>query len=112
MGIHGPDIMRALVIGQGVATVAIIIIILLKYAKILMKRSYKRIRNPVPWHILTIAISYLLATGYICCSIIFRIGQPFTWRIPLAFLIFIFGDIAFTLMISHLNTQIDELYRF
>ena len=106
------DLLRTVVIGHGISIFIFTVIIVLRYAKILMRSpSFYRDKR-IPWHILTVAGSYFLLTTFTCVILIQKLGDPLTWRVPLAMVSFILGNIGLYLMASYLKDELDKQHRF
>ncbi len=113
METHWVNILRLIIIAQGFATFFLIILILVRYAQILMKKTLSRMKDSLtPWHILTLALSHMLMTVFVVATLIDRLNQPMSWRIPVAIFSFTLADVGLVIMIAHLRKKIDELYRF
>lgn len=59
-------------------------------------------KNVLFWHVVLVSISYVGAIGYIMITKIERLGQPFSWRLPLAAFVFMSGDAGLCFMLAHI----------
>lgn len=104
------DFLRTLVIGHGISIFILTVVVFVRYAKLLMKKPGKDRR--VPWHILSIAISYFLGTILACGTMAEKLGDPFSWRLPVAAMSFMLGNVGLFLIASYIKDELDENYRF
>lgn len=103
------DKIRMLVIGHGISVFIFTVIVVLRYARILMKHPiiYRRDRR-IPWHIISTALSYFLLTIFVCVSLLNRMGESLSWRVPLAICSFLLGNIGLFLMASYLKDEFEK----
>lgn len=106
------DLLRTAVIGHGISIFIFTVVIVIRYAKILMRSpSFYRDRR-IPWHILSISASYFLLTIFTCIVLVQKLGEPITWRVPLAMVSFVLGNIGLYLIASYLKDEVDKQRRF
>jgi uncharacterized BrkB/YihY/UPF0761 family membrane protein len=101
-------------IGHGIATLFLLILVLSRYAKVIMKRTFTKKDRVMPWHIITISLSYFLSTIFICMAMIERIGldKPVSWRVPLGFIAFFLGDMGLMFIASYMKEELNHIRRF
>ena len=112
MNINWTDLIRMTIIGQGIATTLLVGLILYRYGQLIVKSTFRVRERSVPWHFITLSMSYILATIYICSNLLDRLGQPFSWRIPVGWAVFMMGDIGLILFASIIKDELKYIRKF
>lgn len=94
---------RGVIFTQAALVFLMTLVIVIRYGMAFALASRKD--RALPLHVLSIAISYLLATIYIVMEIRTRWDMPTTYRTPMAAVIFILGDAALVFMLMHITVQ-------
>lgn len=94
-----PDFCRWFAACQGGFVILASIIVFAKYSRVAIASRSKR---SLPWHVALISFSYIICTVFIGLELIGRVGNPWTYRIPLAGVAFVLGDAALCFLLTHL----------
>lgn len=99
--------LRWLILGQAGFVAAMALVIMLYY---LTARSVRH-RNLARWHVVLIALSYLVLTIDHTTDVAARIraDDPWTWHLPLGFVAYLLGNVALVVvMLSVRRTYLRE----
>ena len=105
---HAVDWLRMIVFAQSSIVFWLTALILYRYSRV--RFTYVDKSRKIPLYILALAISHVLGTFFISYAVVERLGQPITWRLPLAFVIFVLGDVALWITDSHVEDQLNRRY--
>jgi hydrogenase-4 membrane subunit HyfE len=100
------DLLRVIILGQGSIVLVLTFVIMRRYGEIRKRRHYTNIFMPL--HLILIGVSYVLATFFMIMQIVDRFNNEFSWRIPVAFISFLVGDLGLWLTSEKLYKDLNR----